>query len=58
MISKTIIIFELYLVVIFLLYRLFYNIKNDIALNKRRKKEYIDSKKRLKPEMRDPILKG
>lgn len=57
MIVRSIIIFELCLVVIFLSHRLFYYIRRDRILSERRKKRMIDSKQKLKPEMRDPILK-
>ena len=56
-IGKIILITELILAMIFIVCRLFYSIKNDIAMNKRRKQEYIDSKNRLKPIMRDVIWK-
>ena len=57
MIIRNILIFELYLVLIFILHRLFYFFKRDKALEERRKKRMIGSKQKLKPEMRDPILK-
>jgi len=57
MIGRSILIFELYLVLIFILHRLFYFFKRDRVLEERRKKRIIDSKQKLKPEMRDPILK-
>jgi len=54
---RNIIIFELCLVLIFISHRLFYFLKRDKVLGERRKKRMIDSKQKLKPEMRDPILK-
>lgn len=52
---KNIIIIELYLVVIFLLYKLIYYIRRENVL-KAKRRERITNKKG-KPEMRDPILK-
>jgi len=57
MTSEGILIFELCLVLIFLSYRLYYNIKSDRIMFGRRRKRTIDSKLGLKPDMRDPILK-
>jgi len=57
MIGRNILIFELYLVLIFILHRLFYFFKRDRAIEKKRRKRIVDRKKKLKPEMRDPILK-
>ena len=57
MIIKNIIIFELCLVLIFILHRLFYFIKRDKMLEAKRKKRVIDRERKIKPEMRDPILK-
>jgi len=57
MIGKSIIVFELYLVLIFLSYRLYYSIKNDKIMSAGRKKRIIDDKLKQKPDMRDPILK-
>jgi len=56
-IIRDILIFELYLVLIFILHRLFYFFKRDRVLEERRKKRIIGSKQKLKPEMRDLILK-
>lgn len=56
-ISRSILIFELCLVLIFILHRLFYFFKRDRVLEERRRKRVIDRKQKLKPEMRDPILK-
>lgn len=56
MIAKVIFIFELYLVLFFISYRLFYYIRRDRLLNERRKRRIIAGKSK-KPEMRDPILK-
>jgi len=55
--SKSILIFELCLVLIFTLHRFFYFLKRDRILEERRKKRIINRKQKLKPEMRDPILK-
>ena len=55
MIIRNILIFELCLV--FILHRLFYFFKRDRALEEIRKKRIIDNKQKLKPELRDPILK-
>jgi len=57
MIGRSILIFELYLVLIFILHRLFYFFKRDRAIEEKRRKRIVDRKKKLKPEMRDPILK-
>jgi len=57
MIIRNILIFELCLVLIFILHRLFYFFKRDRALEEIRKKRIIDNKQKLKPELRDPILK-
>ncbi|MBA7621766.1 hypothetical protein ES703_29132 [subsurface metagenome] len=54
---RNIFIFELCLVLIFISHRLFYFFKRDRALEEKRRKRMIDSKQKLKPEMRDPILK-
>ncbi|MBA7542408.1 hypothetical protein ES705_34729 [subsurface metagenome] len=54
---RNILISELCLVLIFILHRLLYFFKRDRALEERRRKRMIDSKQKLKPEMRDPILK-
>jgi len=56
MMAKVIFIFELYLVLIFISYRLFYYIRRDRLLNGGHKRRIIN-KKLKKPEMRDPILK-
>lgn len=55
--EKNIFIFELYMVLLFLSYRLYYYIKRDRRMNEERKKRYIDDKLKSKPDMRDPILK-
>ena len=55
--GKNIFIFGLYMVLIFLSYRLYYYIKRDRRMDKERKKRYIDDKSKSKPDMRDPILK-
>lgn len=54
---RDILIFELCLVLVFILHRLFYFFKRDRVLGERRRKRMIDSKQKLKPEMRDQILK-
>ena len=56
-IFRNILIFELCLVLVFILHRLLYFFRRDKELEERRKKRIIDSKQKLKPEMRDPILK-
>lgn len=61
MIGKSIFIFELCLIVIWLLYRLYYNIKSDRIMFAKRKKNIIKGELKrelgLEPDMRDPILK-
>ena len=57
MIIRSILTFELCLVLIFILHRLFYFFERDRALEEIRKKRIIDNRQKLKPEMRDPILK-
>lgn len=57
MIGKSILIFELYLVLIFILHRLFYFLKRDGVMEEKRGKRIADRNQKLKPEMRDPILK-
>jgi len=56
-IGRIILISELILVIIFITIRLVYSIKSDVEMNKGRRQEYINNKKRRKPEMRDVILK-
>lgn len=55
--GKNIFIFELYLVLIFLSYKLYFYIKRDRIMSKERKKRIINEKQKSKPGMRDPILK-
>jgi hypothetical protein len=50
-------IFEICLVLIFIGYRLYYSIKSEKVMWGERKKRFIDGKLKLKPDMRDPILK-
>ncbi len=45
------------LLLLFMLFVLIDQFKRSRMLNERRKKRIIDSKQKLKPEMRDPTLK-
>lgn len=58
---KSIIIIELYLVLIYLVYRLYYSFLEDRRLmvrqRIRQRERAINKRKGLRPEMRDPILK-
>jgi len=45
------------LLLLFMLFVLIDQFKRNRMLNERRKKRIIDSNQKLKPEMRDPILK-
>lgn len=55
--GKNIIIFELCLVLIYLVYKLYYSFLEDRRLWARQRKRIVNKRQGLRPEMRDPILK-